>query len=101
MGLAPLKVSVDDKQLQVILTPRASAEAPETAKISDTLRVGPRETMTWELQTFDASGRPISAEASLALVDKAVLSLANDAAGSMMDRFYREAPGRTTGVRSW
>ncbi len=63
------------------------------------MRVGPRETMTWELQTLDAAGKPISAEASLALVDKAVLSLADDAAGSMMDRFYRERGlGVTTGA---
>ena len=55
--------------------------------------------MTWELQTLDAAGKPISAEASLALVDKAVLSLADDAAGSMMDRFYRERGlGVTTGA---
>ena len=32
MGLAPLKVSVADKQLQVILTPRATSEVSETAE---------------------------------------------------------------------
>ena len=43
MGLAPLKVSVADKQLQVILTPRKTFEVSETSKVSDTVRVSPRD----------------------------------------------------------
>ena len=84
MGLAPLKVSVADKQLQVILTPRRDLPRLRDDEPRSPTRysVGPRETMTWDLQTLDAAGKPISAEVSLALVDKAVLTLADDDAGT-------------------
>ena len=38
--------------------------------------------------TLDAAGKPVPADVSLALVDKAVLTLADDNAGKLMDRFY-------------
>ncbi|MEJ5198768.1 MAG: alpha-2-macroglobulin family protein, partial [Anaerolineae bacterium] len=88
MGLAELKVSVADKQLQVVLVPRAEGKAPIAA---GPLRVGPREKMTWEVRTLDAAGKPVSAEVSLALVDKAVLSLAESPEGdlrALLNRFY-------------
>ncbi len=43
------------------------------------------------MQTLDAYGKPVQADVSLALVDKAVLSLADDNAGKLMDRFYIRA----------
>ncbi|MCX7671776.1 MAG: alpha-2-macroglobulin, partial [Anaerolineae bacterium] len=90
MGLAELKVSVADKQLQIVLIPRAGekSEAGTTAP----LRVGPRAKMTWEVRTLDAAGKPVAAEVSLALVDKSVLSLAESPEGdpySLLNRFYR------------
>ncbi|OIO98973.1 MAG: hypothetical protein AUK03_00335 [Anaerolineae bacterium CG2_30_64_16] len=84
MGLVQLKVSVADKQLQVNLKP-------------DQAKVGPRDRVTWEVQTLDAAGKPVQAEVSLALVDKAILTLAGDNAGALMDRFYSQ---RALGVRT-
>ncbi len=97
MGLAALKVSTADKRLQIVLIPRVkSAAAPSgqaTTPGSGPLRIGPRETLVWEIRTLDAAGKPVPAEVSLALVDKAVLSLAEGPewdADSLMNRFYRE-----------
>jgi uncharacterized protein YfaS (alpha-2-macroglobulin family) len=105
MGLKQLKVSVADKQLQLILTPRKMSEvagtSPQTGGASrfsaEPLQVGPREKVGWDVQTLDAAGKPVRAEVSLALIDKAVLSLANDQAGTLMDRFYSQ---RALGVQT-
>ena len=109
VGLAPLKVSVADKELQVILTPRRgdpSVVAPEVGTEragaeAPPLQVAPRDTVTWDVQTLDAAGKPVPADVSLALVDKAVLTLADDNAGKLMDRFYyQRGLGVQTGA-SW
>ena len=84
MGLKQLKVSVADKQLQVIVKP-------------DQERVGPREKVGWTIQTLDTAGKPVPAEVSLALVDKAIYSLASDTSGTLMDRFYSQ---RSPGVQT-
>ena len=98
VGLAPIKVSVADKELQVILTPRrgevtspttaATTGGETTGGATPPLQVAPRDTVTWDVQTLDAAGKPVPADVSLALVDKAVLTLADDNAGKLMDRFY-------------
>jgi hypothetical protein len=112
VGLAPIKVSVADKELQVILTPRrggAATTGATTAGATTTgattqgspLQVTPRDTVTWDVLTLDAAGKPVAADVSLALVDKAVLSLADDSAGKLMDRFYyQRGLGVQTGA-SW
>jgi alpha-2-macroglobulin len=84
MGLRQLKVSVADKQLQVIVKP-------------DQERVAPREKVGWTVRTLDAAGKPVPAEVSLALVDKAIYSLAGDAGSTLMDRFYSQ---RSPGVQT-
>jgi alpha-2-macroglobulin len=84
MGLAQLKVSTEQKRLTVIVTPRvapANAGLNSTRDITKTLIVAPREKVVWDVETTDASGKGVSADVSLALVDKAVLTLANDPAG--------------------
>ena len=53
--------------------------------------------VTWTVRTTDAAGRPVPAQVSLALVDKAILTLADDPAGTLMNRFYAE---RALGVRT-
>ena len=94
VGLTPIKVSVADKELQVILTPhRGEVASPTTAAstaggVTPPLQVAPRDTVTWDVLTLDAAGKPVPADVSLALVDKAVLTLADDNAGKLMDRFY-------------
>ncbi len=107
VGLVPLKVSVADKELQVILTPRRgevaspTTTAPATGGVTPALQVAPRDTVTWDVQTLNAAGKPVQADVSLALVDKAVLTLADDEAGKLMDRFYyQRGLGVQTGA-SW
>jgi uncharacterized protein YfaS (alpha-2-macroglobulin family) len=84
MGLTQLKVSVADKQLQVIAQP-------------DRSQVGPRESVGWTIRTLDSAGKPVPAQVSLALVDKAIYSLAGDTSGTLMDRFYSQ---RSPGVQT-
>ena len=105
MGLTQLKVSTEQRQLSVLATPRISGAktanltntVTDTAKISETLQVAPRATVTWDVQTLDANGKGVPADVSLALVDKAVLTLASDQAGKILDRFYSQ---RSLGVQT-
>ena len=48
----------------------------------------PRDTVTYDIRVTDASGRPAQAELSLALVDKAILSLAEPNSIGILDYFY-------------
>ena len=91
MGLAQLRVSVADKELQVILIPQGAGGG------AGTVRVAPRNTVTWTVQTLNAAGKPVQAEVSLALIDKSILTLASDQSGTLMDRFYSQ---RALGVRT-
>ncbi len=94
MGLAELKVSVADRQLQVVLIPQRAADRGRQTdgQTAGPLRVGPREKMIWTVRTLDATGKPVEAEVSLALVDKSVLSLVEGPEGdpyTLFNRFYR------------
>jgi alpha-2-macroglobulin len=103
MGLISLPVSVATKELKVVVTPRtdetAAASSAATATNTTTatvqtepLRLAPRSKVTWDVRTYDASGKPVQADVSLALVDKAVLTLAQDMSGPILDRFYSQRP---------
>src|SRR5205823_2980228 len=70
-----LKVSPASKQLQIAVQPNAD-------------KLHPRDTVTYTVTTRDAAGRPVAADVSLALVDKAIFSLADDNAPKLMDEFY-------------
>lgn len=95
-GLLQLKVSVAEKQLQVIATPVCRDVACST---NGTPQFAPRATVVWDIRTLDTTGKPVSADVSLALVDKALLSLAEDPAGTLLDRFYSQRGlGVQTGV---
>ncbi len=99
VGLVQLKVSVAAKQLQVIATPVCKDVACNISITDGTPQFAPRATVTWDIRTLDAAGNPVSADVSLALVDKALLSLAEDNAGTLLDRFYNQrALGVQTGV---
>lgn len=60
----------------------------------------PGETVTYTLSVADSAGQPVAgAEVSVAVVDKAVLSLAQGDMRSLLDIFYYQRPlGVTTGV---
>ena len=59
---------------------------------SDKPQYGPRDTATYDILVTDADGKPVQAELSLALVDKAVLSLAAPNSGVLLDTFYGLRP---------
>jgi uncharacterized protein YfaS (alpha-2-macroglobulin family) len=77
MGYLHLAVDEMEKALQVTITP-------------DRSRAGPGQRVTFGVHTADHAGRPVSAEVSLALVDAAVLALAQDQNASILDAFYAD-----------
>lgn len=54
----------------------------------DKPRYAPRETATYDIRATTASGQPVQAELSIALIDKAVLALAEPNSQPPMDVFY-------------
>jgi len=84
IGYAKLSVSTKEKEITVEITP-------------DKETYQPREEATYDLKATDHAGRPVRAEFSLDLVDKAVLALAGEGGETLLDRFYRE---RGVGVRT-
>jgi uncharacterized protein YfaS (alpha-2-macroglobulin family) len=55
---------------------------------ADKATYAPRDTVTYGIRVTDAQSNPVQAELSLALVDKAVLSLADPNSQPIMDAFY-------------
>ncbi len=51
-------------------------------------QLGPRDTAVYDVLVTDAQGQPVEAELSVALVDKAVLSLREANSASPLDAFY-------------
>ncbi len=76
VGYVELPVSIKEKELQITLTPSAAVAAP-------------RAPLTYTVEARDAAGNPVEADLSLALIDKAVLSLAGPNTESIVSRFYR------------
>jgi alpha-2-macroglobulin len=77
MGVVELPVDNAVKEITLTLTPSA-----------DVLRPG--ETVTFTVQAADWQGNPLQAEISLALIDKAILSLAQSPNMPLLDSFYRQ-----------
>ncbi|MHB8576715.1 MAG: alpha-2-macroglobulin family protein, partial [Dehalococcoidia bacterium] len=78
-GWAKLSVSPAEHTLNVTLTP-------------DRTKLGPGDTVTVAVQTTDNSGQPAPAEVSLALVDEAVLSLADDRSQAIFPSYWSQRP---------
>jgi len=80
VGMVELKVESVEKTLTVEVTlDRDTAYAP-----------GDRATLT--VCTLDYRGRPVQAEVALAVVDKAVLALADPNAPTLVEAFYQPRP---------
>ncbi|HMB22456.1 MAG TPA: alpha-2-macroglobulin family protein, partial [Anaerolineales bacterium] len=77
VGMASLNVDTDHQELDVKVT-------------ADQKSAGPGDTVTYTVETKDYSGKPVSADVSLAVVDKAVLALAPSNSMRMLDAFYSE-----------
>ena len=97
VGLVRLKVSTAERKLEVIVTPRAGSASSQGTAGETILAVAPRSTVTWDVQTLDANGKGVPADVSLALVDKAVLTLATYQGGPILDHFYSQ---RNLGVQT-
>jgi uncharacterized protein YfaS (alpha-2-macroglobulin family) len=55
---------------------------------TDKTSYGPRDTVTYDIQVTDVQSKPVQAELSLALVDKAILSLADANSQPIFTAFY-------------
>jgi uncharacterized protein YfaS (alpha-2-macroglobulin family) len=55
---------------------------------TDKTTYGPRDTVTYDIRVTDAQSKPVQAELSLALVDKAILSLADANSQPIFTAFY-------------
>lgn len=83
-GLINLPVSTEQQELNLTLSPSSDI-------------TGPGDTLTYTLTATDYAGNPVQGEFSLALVDLAVLSLADDFSQPILDAFYGE---RALGVNT-
>ena len=77
LGYAALQVALDEQKLHVEITP-------------DKKKYLPGETATYTLRVTDYQGKPVRAEASLSLVDAAVLALVGDSDADIVSAFYRQ-----------
>ena len=88
IGMVELRVEPVEKLLTVEITPDCAATHPPTQRC--TYEPGDRATLT--IRTLDHRGRPVQAEVALAVVDKAVLALADPNAPTLVEAFYRPRP---------
>ncbi|MBN1219630.1 MAG: Ig-like domain-containing protein [Anaerolineae bacterium] len=79
VGYASLPINTAEKELNIALTPDKTADE----------NYQPGETAEYAVKVTDAKDKPVKAELSLALVDKAVLTLAPETPGQLMDVFWR------------
>jgi len=79
MGLVELTVSPVEQTLQVTATPKQEFAEPGTE-------------ISYQIEVKDHAGNPVEADLSLALVDKAVLALAELENASVLEAFYRQQP---------
>ena len=78
VGTLKLTVSPEQQQIKLTLTP-------------DKPKVGPRDTVTYQLMATDYAGKPVQAEFSIGVVDLAVLSLSAPNSSPILNAFYGEA----------
>ncbi|MBU1110429.1 Ig-like domain-containing protein [Patescibacteria group bacterium] len=84
--LNPPDFKIGLTKLLVDIKPRELELAIETNKE----RYRPQETVEYSISAMDADGQPVEADFSLAVVDKAVLSLSNVNLGDILQKFYFE-----------
>jgi len=84
IGMTMLKVDTSEQELDVSVT-------------TDRETAGPGDEVTYSIVTKDSDGKPVSADVSLAVVDKAVLALVPPNSEPLLDYFY---PDQSLGVRT-
>ncbi len=60
--------------------------------VGEPQRAGPGDEVTFQIKVTDSAGKPMRGEFSLALIDKAVLALVDQAQQGIFDIFYGERP---------
>jgi hypothetical protein len=92
-GTSPDAPRVPDLRVGLVNLPVSTAQQEVTVTVTpDKTAVGPRDVVQYTVKATDTSGAGVRAEVALALVDKAVLSLADDQNLSLRDSFYRRRP---------
>jgi alpha-2-macroglobulin len=84
IGMTSIKVNTSHQELDVRVT-------------ADKKTAGPGDQVTYTIETKDYSGNPVSADVSLAVVDKAALALAPANSAPILDSFY---PDQALGIRT-
>ena len=77
IGMAKINIDTKQKTLDVSVT-------------TDKETAGPGDEVTYTIETKDINGKPVTADVSLAVVDKAVLALAPSNSAPMLDSFYSD-----------
>jgi uncharacterized protein YfaS (alpha-2-macroglobulin family) len=75
IGMTRINIDTKQKTLDVSVT-------------TDKELAGPGDEVTYTIKTKDINGKPVSADVSLAVVDKAVLALAPSNTAPLLDSFY-------------
>lgn len=78
----------DFRQGYINLNVEPLAQTFNVEVVSDPVRAQPGELVTFTLKVTDSNGQPVQGEFSLALVDKALLALADPNSKSIIDAFY-------------
>jgi uncharacterized protein YfaS (alpha-2-macroglobulin family) len=84
IGMTSIKVNTSHQELDVKVT-------------ADKETAGPGDKVTYTIETRDYSGDPVSADVSVAIVDKAALALAPANSAPILDSFY---PDQALGIRT-
>ncbi len=84
IGMVRLNVDTSQQTLDVKVT-------------TDKKSAGPGDSVTYTIDTKDQGGKPVSADVSLAVVDKAALALAPANSAPILDSFY---PDQALGVQT-
>lgn len=84
LGYATIAVSTVEKELKIKVTSDRAAAGSALPQYQ------PGDNAGFTLQATDSQGKPVEAEFSLALVDKAIQSLASDTSQSPLQAFYSQ-----------
>ncbi|MFN8381808.1 MAG: Ig-like domain-containing protein [Anaerolineales bacterium] len=86
IGMAQINIDTKQKTINVSVS-------------TDKESAGPGDEVTYTIKTTDINNKPVSADVSLAVVDKAVLALAPSNTAPLLDSFYSKQPlGVSTAV---
>ncbi len=77
IGMAKINIDTAQKAIEVKVT-------------ADKKSAGPGDDVTYTIETKDINGKPVSADVSLAVVDKAALALAPANSAPMLETFYSQ-----------